>query len=407
MGKLARLSFLMALGLALGVNHANAITVATLGGNPEDRLDFDKETSLLIVGRGKEMGRLFGQAAVTKGYRYRALVPERQIVVIAARETWDSEKETEFYPRMGYRVLHTNIASLTGVSLIREMKRFKKIASVDIYAHTAWIVGASLDSEVSRFDEDTSGVGELRSRFVPGAFAILHGCNSGFKMGPSLAEKWNIPVLGSLAAADFQRLHSSNEWYYNESSRAPDTDWADTIERGFGSPLNCKKGFCIRLKPDGFPYQGAWGSFDAGLGFFKAFCPWGEDAKCHEGLRSALVSNVSSYPITAESDAESVKNAVKESLCPMGKSPAIREKCFRDLEKAAGDGNRAYTPFIGDSLSCSLKGCEYDTPCKPKLDDFRVRPDCQLRRPAASAPSTAFVDEYLLYLRAFGQAQTR
>jgi hypothetical protein len=386
----------LALSLA-AASPALAYTIASLDKTAPDPA---RETHVLVVGRGRDLGRLFAQSAIAQAYRYRALQPESQIVLIAARER-DGEKETDYYQRQGTVVHRADSKTLSGLALIGELKKFTKIVSLDIYAHTAWIVGSALDSELARFDEDSLGVGDLKKNFAPGAFAFLHGCNSGFKMGPSLAKKWGVPVLGSLTSTDFQRLHQTGEWYNPDPGRAPDNNWAATNPFGYASPLSCKKGLCLRMRPDNFPYTGAWGEFSAGLGFFKAACPWGDDVACRSGLRNALAAAVSSRPITLTSGIDDVKAAIKDFLCPVGKGPALRKACFEGLEKAVVEGRSDFTPYKGDSLSCTEKGCAYETPCKPKLDGIFVKPHCKLARHPQSQPSTALVDEYLLYLRAF------
>jgi hypothetical protein len=379
---------------------AQAFTVA--GFSPS--IDPNRETHVLVVGRGKEMGRQFAQAALGKALRLRETSPQRQVVVISIREKGNAE-DGAFFQRVGLNLYRHDTALLSGKVLVQELKKLGPLASLEFFSHSGWAVGPGLEGGDYRFNLETAGIKELAGRFTPDAFMILHGCNSGYLVAPGFSKLWGIPAAGSLGATDFQQLHSNGTWYHHNPGQFPAGGWAAKNAISYDAPVECNNASnpCYRMKPDNSMYQGVWGKFWTGLGFYKFFCARGEDEACLRGVRAAVVTNVSIQPGVASMGRDAYKALVKDWLCGNSASGTARRNCEQGLDTATATGQRSFTTFSGNSLVCDLAGCSYEYTCKKERTGGwmgRTTEVCGMVN-TSSAPSTALVDDFDLLMRAY------
>lgn len=349
--------------------------VATMNSAPSPAvLDPDRVTHLLVTGRGSELKFLFQLSAKTRAERYLKLYPDHQIVLITHDETGAADQPNNLR-RWGFRTVKSSKGTLNAAVLLRELRVFRKIATLDVYAHTSAIYGAQLGGGVNRMGPRDESYDALKTHFVDGAYAIFHGCNSGFLMAPWYAERWDIPVMGSFSSTDFERRHSDGRFYRNESWAKPAGPWStDSSKENY------------RMKPDNVTYRGIWGAYkDGGLGFFKTFCARGADRRCVATMAEALASFTTTVPVKSHDDRPALRGALKEFMCPTGnRNPSKFLECAKKIDRiVAGGGADGDDPFGGRSLECDFRGCRFRmTRCSPAAPDSpELR--CDLVNPAS------------------------
>jgi len=256
-----------------------------------------------------------------------------------------------------------------------------------VFSHHGAHVGAGLEGGSYRFHWNTPGAVDLKDNFAPKAFVVFHGCNSGFYTAPKLAASWGVPVAGSFTSTDFQQLHRNGQYYFNNPGQSPSGGWA-SYSTG------------KRMKPDNQPYKGMWGSFDGGgLGFFKFFCPWGEDGRCLQGMSGYLLTYISTINLSRGADSATVQTVAKDIMCPNDASSSQRNACFAALDRALATGDETYSPFRGRALQCNMASCSFEFKCDYDRTGRPVEGTCSLRNTAGTT-TTTFVQEYKRLLRA-------
>jgi len=381
-----------------GAERAEAFIVASFAPN----IDSNAETRVIVIGRGKDMGRQFAQAAMGKALRLREYDPSRNVVVISIREDGTARDRT-FFERFGVTFHRFDTALLSGKVLVQELKKIGPMASLEFFSHSGWAVGPGLEGGDYRFNLETEGLTQLAGRFTRDAFMIVHGCNSGYQMAPGFSKLWGIPVAGSLGATDFQQYFQDGIWYHHNPGQFPSNgQWASRNSTSYESPLNCSEpgSPCYRMKSDNTPYQGIYGKFQTGLGFYKFFCANGEDAACLRGVRKAVLSSVSVVPGRESASITEYRALAKDWLCGNSDSGSRRKSCEDGIDSASASGNRTFTGFRGNSLNCSLTGCTWDYNCSRSSNWFTIMEVCGMVN-TSRAPSTAFMDDYALMMRAF------
>lgn len=359
----------------------------------------DVRTHVLIVGKGNELSTLLQTTAAAKAKKYAELYPQEQVYLISVNET-GKDDNLELLAKYGFKNVDEKSGfNFTSGDVFKEMKKFNKIASVDIFSHSVAYYGVILDGKLNRMDPKKDGYEKLAGNFTADAYAFLHGCNSGQFLAPVLSLQWGIPVAGSFTATDFNRMHQNGNWYFDDG-RKPTEGSFDTVNKvTYERNELCAEGACRRLHPDNFTYNGYWGDFsEGGLGFYKYFCMRNSTEACNKAMARAALSYVSTKAINMNSSLEDYKTVVFDSLCPVSSKPEIREKCMEGLERAAATGG-TYDSFSGKSLQCDFKGCQAKFKCKriPMLDLLQ-KGSCEVINLRASAKTTTQVEEFKAYM---------
>ena len=382
---------LLSLSSQAADSYSRAYFVATKGSsNP-------RATHIILVGRGAELGSMFQSAAAARATRLAALYPNNQILMVVAQEG-DYKTNRARLEAWGFRVRRYVDAILTPDYVEGELQNVRRVATVDMFAHTSAVYGMQMGGGDNRISAAQQHLEFLRGRFEEGAYAVLHGCNSGYHMAPMYAKMWGIPVAGSFAATEFERLHSDGQFYLYDESFKPAGPWASVNSLSFATPISCDNGACMRMRPDNWPYEGIWGNYkEGGLGIFKFFCPATGQNSCETTMAEALVSNLFIKKVDLKSSEADLIDAVHEYLCPSGlKTKEGSLACISSIQKAYAENNTTYTPFKGHSIQCDFKGCTWEWKCKPIKDSSEL--SCDIIN--TSRPDTdTFMKEYAAYRR--------
>lgn len=395
------LSLLVVLGLFAGAKvqaetttYSKAYFVAIKGGtgsfNPRVK------THIMLAGRGAELNGLFQAAAAARATRLHELYPKNQILLIATLEG-DYKTNRARLQGWGFKVIRYVEDILSPRYVEGELQNLQYVASIDIFAHTSAVYGAQMGGGDNRVSAQFQHLEFLRDRFIRGAYGVLHGCNSGYHMAPMFAKQWGIPVAGSFAATDFEKLHENGSFYKYEDSFKPAGNWASVNSLSFAQPVACENGACMRMRPDNHPYEGIWGNYkEGGLGIFKFFCPGISRGECELTMGEALMSNLFAKKVDFRSSETDMQSAVREYLCPSGNKTAdAANACAARLQSAFASGDRTYTPFQGKSIQCDWKGCTWEWKCKPIKGSVELACDILNTSPKTT---TTFMDEYAAYL---------
>lgn len=364
---------------------ANAYTIFTLNGG----LDNNKTTDVYIIGYGPEMATLFAQSAIANALKVNELYPERQQLFFWAFDRGE-EEDLNFVMSKGFSVVETNKNKLNMSKILPYLKGLKSISSFHFFGHSSAWFGLGLQ-EGMRFDEGASKISFMKSLFTPNAYAILHGCNTGFYSAPNLSKIWQIPVFGSLTSTDFQKLHNNGNWYHNNEGQYPSGGWASTNTLSFLENKPCRDSACIRMKANNHPYTGHWGTYDIGLPFLKAFCNYDSKGNCSKGIVEAVLSFPSVVATNNTPTVEEYKKLVTDFLCPQMPDSSVNANCRKIL--SGENPNAKY--FRGAQLNCSLSTC-----------DFEIREKWTLRGKrrefiGQDAGNAALQKEYFLLMKAF------
>ncbi len=367
--------------------------------NTED-LNPSLPTRVMVAGNGDDLGLLFQEVAKAKAVKYAENFPKDQIVFVAIHE---KEMGSEWsLKRFGFKLIRNENEQLDGKELIKELSRYKKILSLDIFSHSSAQFGIHLDGKANRLNINTKGLEALKPNFVKDAYAYLHGCNSGFNLAPFLSNVWGIPVAGSMTSTNFQKLHSDGNFYLSEEGYAPNSEWAQTNTLSNDTVSECKTGTCQRLKPDNTPYVGFWGAYrGGGLPFYKFFCVKNNTEDCLRVMAKSMLSHTLIVNLKKESSLELYKKAVVDFLCPVSSKKDLRGECEAKLEEALVTNDMTYNPFSRPQVECDFKGCKADISCDKVLITGIPKPGtCELKN-NATTPATTLVREYKAYLQAF------
>ncbi|GAB4023762.1 MAG: hypothetical protein Fur0010_26980 [Bdellovibrio sp.] len=344
-------------------------------------------TDVYLVGHGPEMGSLFLHAAVANARKMAELHPERSQLILWAK---NQGKDTDRWiaGQTGFKILESNNKKLSLDDVLEKMMSVESISSFHYFGHSNAFSGAAFQAQSGWFSENKSGVAELKKKFTKDAFAILHGCNSGFITAPNLSKLWSIPVFGSLTSTDFVKLHTNGDWYNNNDGNFPEGDWAKVNDVSYEEAKDCTKMSCVRMKPDAKPYTGDFGNYRVGLSFYKAFCANKEKETCLSGILSGVLSFPSSHLVT---DRESFKEHVIEILCPGNVNAQRKDNCHKALK----ENDPSLKIFAGKQLICSLQSCVISVINEGGLLSSKKIFD------GPDAGNKTLFDEYNLYLEAF------
>lgn len=364
---------------------AHAYTVFTLNGG----FDKSKTTDVYIVGYGPEMATLFLQAAVANALKQNEMYPEKQQLILWALDRGE-EQDLATITSQNFTVLETNSSKLSMTKVLPYLKDLKSISSFHFFGHSSAWFGLGLQ-EGMRFDESSSKIAFMKNLFTADAYAILHGCNTGFFSAPKISKIWGIPVFGSLTSTDFQKLHKNGHWYHNNEGQYPTGGWASVNNLSFQEDRPCREMTCIRMKANNHPYTGHWGNYDIGLPFLKVFCDFEKNGKCSQGITKALLSIPSVVGTNSSPAFDEYKKIVEDLLCPRMPDDTVATNCRKIL--SGENPNARY--FRGAQLNCDLKSC-----------DFEVRERFTLRGKrrefiGTDAGNATLQKEYQLLLKAY------
>ena len=351
-------------------------------------IDYTKPTRILLSGRGTDLGIQPQHAALSRALLYQRNFSNDQIILLSV---FESEKNKPSLVKGGWKIQTENERKLDTASALPELKKFKKIRSLEMFGHNSPTLGTQTDGLGFRFDARQLEVAALASQFTPDAYAMIHGCNSGWIMAQELSNTWKIAVSGSFSGTRFERLHSDGHFYVSTDSKAPSSAWA-TSNPEFGVP--CSQGGCTRMRPTFSHYNGKWGNF-AGptLSHYKFFCQ-GETRDCEKRMASSLYGFVTDHSLSKDSTYEEFATAARDYLCPVYKDRKLTDDCHHQLssiEKGAGTPTVSYV--VGDEqLKCSMKSCTGTMTC-----DLHV---CSVKGRVSEGAMT-IAQEYAHFLRGF------
>lgn len=361
---------------------------AAIYSEPKESLEVSRPTHFLVVTEGQELANLPYETALTQAKFIKNQYPQDQVVFISEFEfknqtlnqmqLWNLDMV--FYSRDPYNYF----SLLSTPSLVRYLRMFTKIKSLQLYGHANIPTGARLH-EGFRFgqsEEEYVYIAQLKRNFTPDAYVILSGCNSGWIMAVRLSKDWGIPVAGAFTGTIFEKVE-------------PNT----TIS-------NCASGKCIRQVPQNTIYHGHYGSYlNPALNFFKFFCVGLIKDKCQTGMAKSMINSVNNYPkkLNLMSLAD-YKLIVADNLCRVDDS-GNKNKClnalknFDSLPKQNADLRGSFfmkTAF--GQLNASFEGHNAVIECvkRPENDD----PQCTIKA-ETDAKTDTFIREYESYLQGF------
>lgn len=363
-------------------------------------IDYNLPTRLLTAGRGEKLGTQFQEVATAKALKYRELNANEQIVLISSNEP--DIDNARILRNFGFVIHKETSRTFDGEKFLEEAIKFKKILSLDIFGHSSAQYGLYFDSRRHRLERDSSGIAKLKGNFLKDAYAILHGCNTGFNLAPTLSALWGIPVAGSMTSTNFQKMHSDGNFYLTEKGFYPNEDWAEVNDKSYESEVKCSSGACLRLKPDNSRYIGFWGEYaGGGLPFYKFFCIKNSPQDCMRIMAKSMFSSLGEERVDSNSSIEEYQRAVVDFLCPISIKKDLRSECEKNLANALVTGIETYNPFAHTQLECDFKGCKAKISCKEIIFTNIIKPgSCELEN-TFNGKSSTIVREYKAYLEGF------
>lgn len=366
------LFFSTAESLALTISHPESSSYG----------DFNKPTHILVVGYAGGLGAQLFRVAAHRAQRYMELNPGHAAVIIGPDRVDIKIPSLASYE--GYKSMLRTLRLKTVLMderwllnhrLMDIVLKYNNIESVDFVSHSAAHQGVGLDEvpdsnpayKYKRFNLQTEGLEKLAARLSPGAFVMLHGCNSAFSQAPELSKILKVPVAGSLTYTNFQELFSDKKWYFNDSGKYPaGLSRATSNGTSFTQPQPCSKGGCHRMQPEPYPYAGFWGKLTAGLAHYKFFCGTSTPSlECKKSMAKSLMANMNPIAISPKSSLEDFKLAAKDYLCPDVSRLDKRAECFQALERSLVEEN--VVPFTGmtrgHTVQCDFKTCDVQVKC--------------------------------------------
>ena len=368
---------------------AQAYFVATPQNQPP--LDFSQPVRILVSGRGTDLDTMPQQSALGRAILYKKNFTH-QVVLISVFENTRNEASLT---KSGWKIILKNDTKLETNSAVEEIKKFKKIRSLEFFGHNSPSLGTQTDGLGFRFDARQPNVAALAPLFDVGAYSIFHGCNSGWLMAQDLSKTWKIAVAGSFTGTRFERLHSNGHFYVYIDAKAPNASWATKNE---DLNLSCETGACMRMRPAYSHYDGKWGDFDGPLlNYYKFFCQL-DEKECEKRMASSLYGYLAEHSLTSNSSLRDFREVAKEYLCPVYADRKITTDCLNQLDKIErGQGNPELSYVVGaPQLQCTLKSCTGQMTC----DDHK----CKVNGRIAKGSKT-LAEEYLHLMSGFEHLQ--
>jgi hypothetical protein len=232
---------------------------------------------------------------------------------------------------------------------------------MDFYSHNSPHYGLQLESKYFRLPPNSRENKRLQGHFTNEAYAIFHGCNTGFIVAPTLSKTWGIPVAGTLASSAFEYLSKDGRFYFAGVGGGGKASVNDT---SFYQQIPCANGACTRMKPGNSPYSGIWGDFKGGgLNFFKFFCVKNDERRCYQSMARSLVDSVSVKPVGQRPSLGDYKELLFDFLCTSAGQGKHRAKCEASLENYHLSRRLGPNGFVGKQIQCSFKECFAKVEC--------------------------------------------
>jgi hypothetical protein len=361
--------------------------------------DTNARTYVVVAGEGfDDIGTQFAKAAVAQVRKIRDLEPNVQVILLVARGNDNLPSLQTLASWVPEAYINTYNADLSGPRLYQHLNQLRAIAGLYIFSHSIPTAGLTLEAHMLRFSTQTPHIESLASHFTSDANAVFFGCNTGYGVASGLAQMWRIPVMGSLTSANIQKLHSDGSYYANDPGLFPSDDWATANTFSFNQPMSCPGGECLRMKADNSPYEGYWGKFSAGLGFYKWFCPGLSDGRCLQGMRKGAILWMGPANLVRSTSQNEVMMFINDFFCPEDSTLSLHIQCVQGIANALSTNDRTYSNFSGTSLRCDFSDCSVNVEfLRPKFVQ-----SVDYGYGAYSSPATTMMDEVRAYLSAFG-----
>ena len=273
----------------------------------------------------------------------------------------------------GFKLLHTQDATLDFRALVKELAGFSTIASLDFYGHSSIPSGIMLDSKRDEqtksawrpFDygaKDESGkeitgvTASLKGRFTEDAFAYVHGCNGGHLIAHWLAQELGIAVAGNYTA-----VHFEVDTALGKADAPPHYVWSNKLEPNLTAMQS------MRMKSDDVDYVDAdyfFGNYRQGLPHYRFFCA-NDNSACQKGIAHSTLALVTTVRPKKDQTAQEYYAAIaREAMCPSdfldvsedgeAKLQSIQSECLKVLEGVTTEiltngsapvALRGYTPY--------------------------------------------------------------
>lgn len=355
-------------------------------------------THVLIAGNPDSLGELFIYSLLTKAKIYLEKSPNEQIIIIGRSD------DKQFIKDAGFHILNNKFGLLKAGAIKDAIKNIKQISSVDIYAHSNALSGASLDTNTWIYqilNEKDDLWDEIAKKITKSSFIFIHGCNAGIKFAPLLAKKLQIAVMAAVTSTDFQFIYQDSFWAFDYNAEKNKKSPKNILN--YSSPKSCGM-YCTRMKPDNTAYRGHWGDWTAG-GYptFKLFCGSNDNEKCELGALEAIYSfpSIQKYEQTKLS-LNNFKNQLVDFMCPFSHDSEKQKECRTNLDNSlVTEGTSNYSPFKGKTLVCDRVRCKAHFNCSSVNAAFNPG-NCSLESETED-DSTTFTDEYKFFISIFNK----
>lgn len=358
-------------------------------------------THVMVAGHPDKLGELFIYSLVTRAKVYLEKSPNEQILIIGRSEDKEAVK------RAGFVIINTKSGMMKPDTIKNSIRNIKNISSVDIYAHSNALSGASIDTNswvTQLLNEKDDLWDEVALKISKSSFVFIHGCNAGIKFAPVLAKKLKIAVFAALTSTDFQYIYDDIFWAFDYDAKSNKLSSKNNFN--YSGPKSCGV-FCTRMKPDNFSYKGHWGNWSAG-GYpaYKLFCGTNDNAKCEEGALEGIYTfpGTIKYRNTKLDVAEFQKQLV-DFMCPFAHDDEKQANCAETLDRSLTDKTLAtYSPFNGTTLDCDRVSCKAQFNCSGMNAAFN--PGACILVNESKDESTAFTDEYEYFINIFKKSNS-
>lgn len=379
--------------LTLSLNlHASFIASNNKKINP------DLPTHVLIAGNPDNLGELFIYSLLTKAKIYLEKSPNEQIIIIGRSD------DKQFIKDAGFQVLNNKLGLLKSGTIKEAIKNIKQISSIDIYAHSNALSGASLDTNTwiyQLLNEKDDLWDEVAKKINKSTFIFIHGCNAGIKFAPLLAKKLKIAVMAAVTSTDFQFIYDDKHWAFDYNGEKNKKSAKNNLN--YTNAKSCGM-YCTRMKPDNTSYRGHWGDWTAG-GYptFKLFCGNNENEQCELGALEAITTFPSTQKYSqAKLNLKNFKEQLVDFMCPFAHDFEKQNECRANLENSLTSNDLAtYSPFKGKTLSCDRERCKAHFNCSSMNAAFNPG-NCSLES-ETEEDSTTFTDEYKFFISIFNK----
>jgi hypothetical protein len=360
------------------------------------KINVDLPTHVMVAGNPDKLGNLFIYSLLTRAKIYLEKSPNEQILIIGRNE------DREAISNAGFFIINKKAGLMKPNSIKDAIREIKKISSIDIYAHSNALSGASLDSNswvTQLLNEKDDLWDDVLLKINNSSFIFIHGCNAGIKFAPLLAKKLKIAVFSALTSTDFQYIYDNLFWSFDYNAEANVLSKKNLFN--YSAVKSCGA-YCTRMKPDNSSYKGHWGNWSAG-GYpsFKLFCGSNNNINCEEGALEGIYTFPGTFKYAdIKSSPEIFKKQLVDFMCPFASSIEKQATCQENLDKSLDDKTLAtYSPFRGTTLVCDREICKAHFVCSGLNAAFN--PGACVLESETTEQSTSFTDEYAFLINIF------